>query len=115
LGGNLGSGRQWWSYISLRDEVAALEYLLLHLAGPVNLTAPQPVTNAEVTAAMRNILGRPAFLPVPSAALKLALGEFSTEILSSARVLPATLRAAGFKFQDPTIESALRSALLTRP
>lgn len=113
LGGTLGSGRQWWSFISLRDEVAALEYVMLHLDGPVNLTAPQPVTNAEVTAAMGRVLGRPTFLSVPSVALKLALGEFATEILSSARVLPATLQAAGFQFQDPTIDAALRSALLT--
>lgn len=114
LGGTLGSGRQWWSFISLQDEVHALEYVMLHLSGPVNLTAPKPATNAEVTSAMGRLLGRPTFLPVPSAALKLALGEFSTEILSSARVLPATLRAAGFRFQDPDIDSALRSALLTR-
>lgn len=114
LGGTLGSGKQWWSFISLQDEVLALEYVMLHLSGPVNLTAPKPATNAEVTAAMGRLLGRPTFLPVPSAALKFALGEFSTEILSSARVLPATLRAAGFRFLDPDIDSALRSALLTR-
>ncbi|MFM7147977.1 MAG: TIGR01777 family oxidoreductase, partial [Actinomycetales bacterium] len=86
LGGKLGSGRQYWSWISLRDEVAALIFLLeSDLSGAVNLTAPNPATNAEVTAAMGKVLGRPTLFPVPAVALKTALGEFSTEILSSAR------------------------------
>lgn len=114
LGGTLGGGRQWWSFISLRDELAALEYLLQNLEGPVNLTAPRPATNAEITAAMGRVLHRPALLPVPAAALRLVLGEMSTEVLGSARVLPKTLRAAGFQFQDPDIEAALRAALGAR-
>lgn len=114
LGGTLGGGRQWWSFISLRDEVAALEFLLQSLEGPVNLTAPRPATNAEITAAMGRVLHRPALLPVPAAALKLALGEMSAEVLGSARVVPKTLRAAGFQFADPDIEAALRAALATR-
>lgn len=110
-GGRLGSGRQWWSFISLRDELAALTFLLDQLEGPVNLTAPNPATNAEVTRAMGDLLKRPTVLPVPAKALQLALGEFSSEVLGSARVLPTRLLEAGFAFQDPTIDAALASAL----
>lgn len=112
LGGKLGSGRQYWSWISLRDEVSALMYLVdSNLTGPVNLTAPNPATNAEVTAAMGKVLGRPTLFPVPAVALKTALGEFSTEILSSARVLPKVLEQAGFQWQDRDIASAISTAL----
>ena len=115
LGGKLGSGRQYWSWISLRDEVCALQFLLEqeHLTGPVNLTGPAPATKAEVTAVMGSVLGRPTILPAPAFALKAVLGEFSTEVLGSARVLPTVLGNAGFRFQDPTVESAIRSALAT--
>ena len=113
LGGKLGSGRQFWSWISLRDEVAALTYLLDNpeLSGPVNLTGPEPVTNAEVTAAMGRVLGRPTVLPAPAFALKAVLGEFSTEVLGSSRVIPAVLESTGFTWQDRTIDSAIRAAL----
>lgn len=115
LGGRLGSGRQWWSFISLRDEVAALAFLIeSDLAGPVNLTAPNPVTNAEVTKAMGRAMHRPTPFPVPAKALQLALGEFSSEILSSSRVLPGRLLESGFQFQDPTIEQAIAWALSQR-
>lgn len=113
LGGKLGNGRQYWSWISLRDEVCALQFLMEqdHLSGPVNLTGPDPVTNAEITSAMGHVLGRPTILPAPAFALKAVLGEFSTEVLGSARVMPAVLEQSGFRFQDPTIESAIRTAL----
>lgn len=113
LGGKLGSGRQYWSWISLRDEVAALTYLLdnSEVSGPVNLTGPEPVTNAEVTAAMGRVLGRPTILPAPAFALKAVLGEFSTEVLGSSRVIPAVLESTGFTWQDRTIDSAIRAAL----
>ena len=113
LGGKLGNGRQYWSWISLRDEVCALQFLLEqeHLHGPVNLTGPAPVTNAEVTSVMGRVLGRPTILPAPAFALKTVLGEFSTEVLGSSRVVPAVLEQSGFVFQDPTIESAVRTAL----
>ena len=113
LGGKLGNGKQYWSWISLRDEVCALQFLLEqeHLSGAVNLTAPNPVTNAEVTKVMGRVLGRPTLLPAPAFALKTALGEFSTEVLGSARVVPAVLEQAQFIFQDTTIESAIRTAL----
>jgi uncharacterized protein (TIGR01777 family) len=113
LGGKLGSGRQYWSWISLRDEIRALTYLLDNesMVGPVNLTGPAPATNAEVTSAMGAVLGRPTLFPVPAFALKTVLGEFSTEILSSARVIPAVLESSGFSWEDPTVESAIRTAL----
>ena len=113
LGGRLGPGSQYWSWISLRDEICALQFLVEQdrLTGPVNLTGPEPVTNAQVTKAMGRALGRPTILPVPSFALKAALGEFSTEVLGSARVIPAVLTSAGFVFQDVTIDSAIRSAM----
>ncbi len=113
LGGKLGSGRQYWSWISLRDEVRALDYLLTNesISGPVNLTAPNPATNAEVTAAMGQVLGRPTLLPAPAFALKAVLGEFSTEVLGSARVMPAVLERTGFVWHDPTIANAIRTAI----
>lgn len=114
VGGKLGSGKQYWSWISLRDEVAALTYLMENesLTGPVNLTAPTPQTNAEITKVMGSVLGRPTLLAVPSIALKTVLGEFSSEVLGSARVIPAVLEQKGFHFQDTTIESAIRQALV---
>lgn len=113
-GGRLGNGRQWWSFISLRDEVAALTHLLEQGEGPVNLTAPNPATNAQVTEAMGRLVRRPTLLPVPAKALELVLGEFSSEVLGSARVLPRRLPELGFTFQDPTIDDALASALAAR-
>jgi uncharacterized protein len=114
VGGKLGSGKQYWSWISLRDEVGALTYLMENesLTGPVNLTAPTPQTNAEITKVMGSVLGRPTLLAVPSIALKTVLGEFSSEVLGSARVLPAVLEQKDFHFQDTTIESAIRQALV---
>lgn len=113
LGGRIGSGRQYWSFISLRDEVDALIALLENpaYAGPVNLTSPHPVTNSEVTAAMGRVLGRPTLLPVPSAALKVALGEFSEDVLGSQRVIPGVLREHDFTWRDATIDEAIRATL----
>lgn len=112
LGGKVGSGSQYWSFISLRDEVSALIALLEddRYRGPVNLTAPDPVTNSEVTAAMGRVLGRPTVLPVPAFALKVALGEFSQDVLGSQRVLPTVLERDGFTWSDPSIDSAIRQA-----
>ncbi len=114
LGGRLGSGEQWWSFVSLRDEVAALTFCLEHLEGPVNVTAPQPTTNADVSAAMAEVMHRPAICPVPAPLLKLVLGGFSSEILGSKRILPTRLEAAQFSFHDPTIEDALTWAWAQR-
>lgn len=113
LGGKLGNGRQYWSFVSLRDEVRAIEFLLTNdtVSGPVNITAPNPVTNEEVTKAMGRVMHRPTFFSVPAFALKTALGEFSIEVLGSARVEPHVLEQAGFTWLDPTIDSAITAGL----
>jgi uncharacterized protein (TIGR01777 family) len=110
-GGKLGSGKQFWSFISMRDEIAAIKFVISNsqISGPVNLTAPEPATNAEVTKAMSKVFNRPALFPVPAIALKTLLGEFSQEVLGSARVIPQVLLDSGFEFQDPNIESAMRT------
>ena len=108
LGARLGSGRQYLSWISLTDEVRAIRFLLEHdLDGPVNLTAPAPVTNAEFTAALGRAVHRPAVLLVPAAALRIGLGELSGELLTGQRVRPARLLAAGFAFRHNDIAAAL--------
>ncbi|WP_210732868.1 TIGR01777 family oxidoreductase [Streptomyces sp. RKND-216] len=113
IGGRLGDGRQYWSHIALHDHVAALRHLLdtPELHGPVNLTAPEPVTNREVTAAMARVLRRPALLPVPVAVLRLVLGEFADDVVGSQRVRPRRLLESGFRFAFPTVEDAVRAAL----
>ena len=114
LGGRLGSGRQWWSSISLTDEVRALEWLLeADVDGPVNLTGPESVTNAAFTATLGRVLSRPAFLAVPRFAPGLLLGsELARELLfASQRVLPARLEATGFSFTHPTLQDALEAEL----
>jgi uncharacterized protein (TIGR01777 family) len=115
LGGRLGTGRQYWSWIALADELQAIEFCLTHdeLAGPVNMTAPHPVTNAEFTRALGRAVHRPAVLPVPAAALQLGLGkEFARELLlSSARVLPTRLQQAGYPFKLPELDAALRASI----
>jgi len=108
LGGKLGPGSQWWSWIILHDEVKAITHLLdADLEGPVNLTTPNPVTNQEFTGTLARALHRPALFPVPSFALKAALGGFSTEILGSKKVMPTKLLESGFAFDYPHLTSAL--------
>ena len=105
-GGPLGSGRQWWSLISTPDEIAALTFLLEQpVSGPVNLACPQPERNAAVARALGRALHRPALLPAPSAALRVALGEFAGEVLASQRVVPRVLLEAGFRFQHPDAQA----------
>lgn len=113
LGGKLGKGNQYWSYISLEDEIRAIHHLIndSRLTGGVNISTPNPVTNKEFTKALSSVLNRPAFFNVPTLALKIALGEFSIEVLGSSRVLPSKLIASGFKFNNPDILSTLNSAL----
>jgi uncharacterized protein (TIGR01777 family) len=112
LGGRLGDGSQYWSFISLHDHIAALRHLLdtEGLSGPVNLTAPEPVTNREVTAVMGKVLHRPTLFPVPAAALRIALGEFAGDVLGSQRVIPRQLLDSGFAFRHPRIMQAVRAA-----
>lgn len=114
LGGRLGSGRQWMSWISRDDAVAALRHLLGGgVEGPVNLVAPAPVTNAEFTRCLAQALRRPAIFPVPAAALRLALGQMADEaLLASTRAVPGRLRASGFAFRHPTLGAALAAARL---
>ncbi|MFI5101037.1 MAG: TIGR01777 family oxidoreductase [Actinomycetes bacterium] len=108
LGGHLGDGRQYWSYITLADEVRGLRFLIDHdLSGPVNLTVPEAVTNDELTKEIGRALHRPTALPVPAFALRTVLGEFSSEVLSSARVQPKALTEAGFRWEHPDLRSAV--------
>jgi uncharacterized protein (TIGR01777 family) len=112
VGGRLGSGRQWWSFISLNDEVRALRFLIdSGISGPVNLTGPSPARNADVISTLGRLVSRPTILPVPGLALRVVLGEFSGEVLVSQRVLPRVLQRAEFTFENPDLESALRTAL----
>jgi uncharacterized protein (TIGR01777 family) len=114
LGGQVGSGRQWWSWIHIEDLVAAVLYLLRDesLCGPVNFVAPSPVTNGEFTKTLSARLHRPAFFSVPAVAARLALGRAADELLlASARVEPARLAQAGFCFRHPTLGEALASIL----
>lgn len=108
LGGKLGSGKQWWSWITLHDLVRAIVFSLEHpISGPVNLTTPNPVTNQEFTAALARAMNRPALFPAPAIALKIALGGFSSEILGSKKVMPNVLSEAGFVWDYPHITNAL--------
>jgi uncharacterized protein len=113
LGGRLGSGRQYWPWISLRDEVDAIRFLLgAEVSGPVNLTAPTPVTNAEFTRELGQVVHRPTVLPVPGFLLSTALGEFArSSVLGGQQALPTKLTGAGFTFTDTRLEQALRDAL----
>ena len=114
LGGRLGSGRQWLSWISLDDIAGAYLHALTHdeLEGPVNAVSPYPVTNAEFTKVLARVLGRPAFLHVPAIAPKLVLGELADELLfTSLRARPARLLETGYAFELPDLEATLRHTL----
>ena len=108
LGGKLGNGKQWWSWITLHDQIRAIAFLLENkVSGPVNVTSPNPVTNSEFTAGLARAMHRPALFPVPAFALKITLGGFSSEVLGSKKVIPQVLTEAGFTFDYPHISSAL--------
>jgi uncharacterized protein (TIGR01777 family) len=114
VGGPIGTGRQYMSWIALDDHLNAMEHALATtgLHGPVNLVSPNPVTNAEFAATLGRVLGRPALVPVPSFALELLYGEMArATILAGQRVLPRALLRAGFTFAHPTLEEALRFEL----
>ncbi len=116
LGGRLGSGRQWISWVALPDAIRAIEFALetMSLAGPVNVVAPNPVTNLEFTRSLGQALHRPTLLRVPAFALRLAFGEMAeATVLESERVLPTRLRTSGFDFEHPELDAGLRD-LLTR-
>ena len=108
LGGKLGNGKQWWSWITLHDVIRAITFLLeSKVSGPVNLTSPNPVTNQEFTSALARAMHRPALFPAPAIGLKIALGGFSSEILGSKKVMPQALTDAGFTWDYPHITNAL--------
>ena len=114
VGGRLGSGKQYWSWIALPDVINALQFCLnlSELAGPVNFVAPDEVTNLEFTKTLGKVLSRPTCLPVPAWGVKTAFGEMGQELmLTSARVIPKKLTEAGFQFQYPQLEDAFRSVL----
>ena len=113
-GGPLGTGRQWISWIHLEDTVRGIQYMLENPActGVYNLTSPQPVTNAEFGKILGRVLRRPCWLPVPTLALRVILGEMSTLVLDGQRVIPSRLEEAGFQFRFAQLESALRDLLV---
>jgi uncharacterized protein (TIGR01777 family) len=114
LGGRMGSGRQWQSWISIDDQVGAIAFLLTaDIAGPVNLTAPTPVTNSEFTKVLAEALSRPALLPIPSFGPRLLLGRALADALlfTGQRVLPDRLTEAGFSFEHSTLAEAFASLL----
>jgi len=114
VGGRYGSGRQWWSWITMEDEIEAIVWLLTaKVWGPVNLTAPQPVTNADFAKALGRTLHRPSLFPVPTFAPGLVVGQELAKALlfTSARVQPAALEAGGYPFQRPDLPEALASVL----
>lgn len=116
LGAKIDSGSAYLSWISLTDEVRAIKFALDQhdIAGPVNLTAPEPVTNAEFTTALAKVLGRPSLFTLPAPVLRAALGEVASELLASVRVVPTRLLQAGFTFRDPDIAAALTAIVAAR-
>jgi hypothetical protein len=114
LGGPYGSGRQWWSWITLADEIAAIRHLIDHdVRGPVNLTAPEPVPERDLAKALGRALHRPSLLPVPTFGPKLVVGAELAEALlfTSAKVLPTVLESSGFTFTHPDLDTALAAVL----
>jgi len=114
LGGVIGDGAQWMSWIALDDVIGAIRHALTTdaLRGPLNVVAPAPVTNAEFTRTLGRALGRPTLVPLPAFAARLALGEMADEmLLTSQRAVPARLQASGYRFRYPTLEDALRAVL----
>lgn len=113
VGGNIGNGRQWWSWIDVQDLAAAILHLMRgNLSGAVNIVAPAPVTNAEFTKTLAGVLHRPAILPMPAFAARLGFGEMANELLlASQRVQPAKLLASGFTFRHAELRAALEGIL----
>ena len=108
LGGKLGSGKQWWSWITLHDVIRAISFALEKpISGPINVVSPNPATNQEFTSALARAMHRPALFPAPAIALKIALGGFSSEVLGSKKVIPQKLIDEGFTWDYPHVTSAL--------
>jgi NAD dependent epimerase/dehydratase family enzyme len=114
LGGRVGSGNQYWSWVSIDDVVFAVLHALQRpdLAGAANVVAPSPVTNLEFTRVLAGVLHRPAVLPMPAFAVRAAFGQMGDELLlASARVVPGKLQASGYRFRDPDLRPALEKLL----
>jgi uncharacterized protein (TIGR01777 family) len=113
VGGRLGSGEQWFSWIHQEDHARAFLFVKDHpeISGPVNFTSPHPVRNRELTQALGRVLGRPAFLPAPGFMMRLVLGEFAEVVLTGQKVLPRRLLQAGFEFRFPFIDQAMEDLL----
>jgi uncharacterized protein (TIGR01777 family) len=114
LGGRLGTGSQWWTWVSVRDVVGAIQHVLNHdtLSGPVNTVAPNPLTNAEFTRILASVLNRPEIFPMPAFVVRLIFGEMGEELfLGSQRVEPAKLATTGYQFQHPDLKNALKEIL----
>jgi len=108
LGGPLGTGRQWWSWVTLEDEVAAIRHVIdSDVSGPVNVGAPEPARQREFMAALGRALHRPTLLPAPTFALRIVLGELAAEVLASIRMAPDALQRSGFRFRHPDLGSAV--------
>jgi uncharacterized protein len=114
VGGNMGNGRQWWSWVDINDLVGAVQHVIKTetLQGPVNVVAPSPVRNADFTKTLASVLSRPAVLPMPAFAARLVFGQMGDELLlASQRVEPATLMASGYVFRKPDLRFALSMIL----
>lgn len=114
MGGRLGDGRQWWSWVAVQDVVGAVQHVLNDnsVRGPVNTVAPNPVTNAEFTRTLASVLRRPALFPMPAFAVRLVFGQMGEELfLASQRVDPAKLTASGYQFRHPDLRKALEEIL----
>jgi uncharacterized protein (TIGR01777 family) len=113
VGGKIGSGKQWYSWIHINDEIEAILFLLEHeqSSGIYNLSSPNPVTNSEIGQALAKVMGKPFWFPIPAFAMRLLLGEMSTLVLDGQKVMPKRLEAAGFKFKYPKINQALEDLL----
>ncbi|UCF94779.1 MAG: TIGR01777 family oxidoreductase [Desulfobacterales bacterium] len=113
LGGPIGDGRQWFSWIHVEDVIAAIVFAFDHpgIRGPVNFGAPQPVTNRDLAESLGQVLKRPSFMPAPAFMIRLALGEFGSVLLASQRIVPDKLLSHGFQFSYPNIKNALQAAV----
>lgn len=113
VGGKLGDGKQWMAFISLSDQINAIRFLMSHddVAGPVNMVGPEPVRNEEFTKILGSLLKRPTLVPAPKFGLRIVLGQFSEDVLTSSRAKPAVLVETGFRHEHPDVSSALKWAL----
>jgi uncharacterized protein (TIGR01777 family) len=113
IGGPIGSGLQWFSWIHIKDLAEAFVFLMKHpeISGPVNLCAPGPIRNKDLAKALGKALHRPSFMPAPGVMIKLVLGDFGSVLLGGQRVIPRRLLDSGFEFQYPEIDKALQSII----